>query len=141
MLTGYQQAGGRNMMIYTKTFRLVTTVAVLVWCAATPAYASELLLKCRTHNGVELSDLVVDIQSMRAKWHSFDFIISSVTDNFIVGRSTDGQLSQGIETWVIDRRSGQFIQSRVGNGCISASMTNCQLSGNIYKGTCRKPIL
>ncbi len=120
---------------------MVMVFATLSFSVVSASDARELLLRCKTHDGVTMDEMIIDIDNKRAKWGMVDFIIGTTTENFVVARSRDGQFIEGIDTWVMDRGTGRFIRSHIGNSCDVSNFNRCSISGNFIRGVCQKPIL
>jgi hypothetical protein len=76
------------------------------------ANAAPITLKCVTSKGRQAADLIIDLESRKMKWNSYEYEIFHVDDTYI--SAYQKAHDSGGEVWMINRVTGEYKRAGVG---------------------------
>ena len=86
-------------------------VVVLV-LAAGPSWSASVTLQCKTSDGRNAADLLIDLDNKMMRWGTTDYDIVHTDDKYITAyERNSGQV--GGEVWVIERQTGEYMRGGV----------------------------
>jgi len=110
---------------------------IAVLCLSPSIHAAPVVLKCVTSDGLEASDLIVDVENREMSWGPTKYDINYLDDIHISAYARNGLDVYG-EVWVIDRRTGEYHRASI--GMKGYTIEDVQLSADTYTGKCVKQL-
>ena len=118
--------------------RTVLLAAVLVALAgpASKAIAEPVVLKCRTQDGLDASDLMVDIENNKMKWGASNYNIVHVSSEYITAYQETNVV--GGEVWVMHRATGDYWRALAGKFCTDKKCDTEKMDIVTLRGRCSR---
>ncbi len=83
--------------------------------------------------------LMIDLKSKSVVWgDDASWIVVNESEKYITIRTVEHRYTLGGMYWVIDRFSGEFVQTYVGMMTRKADGTDSRLDGYMLKGVCNR---
>lgn len=116
------------------SMRRLVFAFVLTFLWLPPVFAEPVLLKCRTQEGRDAANLIVDVENQRMEWGSSMYDIRRMNSEYLTGY-TDG-FDVGGEVFVIHRSTGEYWRAAVTAFCQDAECNTTKLGTGTYRGRC-----
>ncbi len=117
---------------------LLAAVLVALAGPASKAIAEPVVLKCRTQDGLDASDLMVDIANNKMKWGDTNYNITHVSSEYITAYEETNAV--GGEVWVMHRATGDYWRALAGKFCTDKNATRkkwtSSLIGDVAAAAC-----
>lgn len=118
--------------------RSLIMMVLTLFMMAGNSLAEPVVLKCVTSDGLDASDLTIDLEQKELRWGGTKYDIIHVNDKYISAYERVGD-NVGGEIWVIDRRSGEYKRGCVGMFFSKGETAKqARLKAITYSGRCVK---
>lgn len=111
---------------------LLFLVPALVW--AQSVSAEPVSLKCRTQEGLDTVDLIVDMERRTMSWGVANYGITAATEEYITAFRKRDEV--GGEVFVLHRATGDYWRASVGAFCQDARCESTKMGTGTYLGRC-----
>ena len=104
------------------------------------AQAEDVVLKCKTAEGLDAVDLTVNLENKEMSWGQSKYTIIHVDSDYITALLYRGD-NPGGEIWLLHRSSGKYWRASVGEICRTSECKSTYMAASTYEGTCKTNML